>query len=108
MHWLDWLHAPPSVWVVWSKIWIALLVPVMLVLAVAVRIVFSPDRMKVSLAARSMRSMGRPRRSDATGTLGVTIGGARVPRAGVGEGKRTAVHAGGLLSPTLPIVGHGD
>src|SRR5882762_10013538 len=112
MHWLDWEQLPTSVRVVWSKIWMALFVPVTLALAVAVKTAFCPAGMNASLAARSSRCTDRTGRSDDTGTLGVTAGAATdSPRvaADAGElGSTVSVHAAGLLRPgLLSLTAHG-
>src|ERR1700682_362508 len=109
MHWLAGEHEPASVWVVWSKISIALLVPVTLAFAVAVRIALSPGEMKVLMAVRSRRCGDRSARSVETGTLGGTRGSAiELPRVatstGSATGSTTSVHAAGLLSPRLRVV----
>jgi hypothetical protein len=91
--------------VVWSKIWMALLVPVMLALAVAVKTAFCPAGMNAPLVARSSRCTDRTGRSDAAGTLGVTAGAATdSPRVAVDAGElasKVSVQAAGLLKPGL-------
>src|SRR5580704_18009411 len=77
MHWLDCMHAPATVLVVRSKIWIALLVPVMVAFAVAVRIALSPCWRNELPASSSMRCAGA---------------------AGTAAGSSTSVHAAGLGS----------
>src|ERR1700682_3918946 len=106
MHWLACTQDPASVRVVWSKISIAVLVPVTLAFAVAVRIAFSPGTMKVFMALRSRRCADPSGRRVATGTLGGTRGSPiELPRVaastGPAMGSKTSVHAAGLLSPGL-------
>src|ERR1700686_1437503 len=101
MHWLDWVQAPARGRVVWSKIWVGLLVPVMVALAVAVRIAFAPGCRNVAPAARSRRWAVWVGRSVATGTLGAIAGGAIaspvLTEPGVGVAvSGTSVHAAGL------------
>src|SRR5580704_10598637 len=103
MHWLDCMHAPASVLVVRSKIWIALLVPVMVAFAVAVRIALSPCWRNELPASSSMRCAGAAGRNVETGTLGATSGGALesarlASPAGTAAGSSTSVHAAGLGS----------
>src|ERR1700687_3354453 len=102
MHWLDWVQAPASVLVVWSKISIALAVPVMLAVAVAVRTALSPAGRKLTAAVRSKRCSIRSGRSAEMGTLGVIWGGASEspPFATFTVGataRRMSAHAAGLV-----------
>src|ERR1700674_367337 len=102
MHWLDCIHAPASVCVVRSKISIALLVPVMVAFAVAVRIALLPACRNPLPASSSRRCAGAAGRSVESGTLGVTSGAAiESPRltaaVGTDAGSSTSVQAAGLL-----------
>src|SRR6202035_4859250 len=114
MHWLDCVHAPARVRVVWSKIWIALLATVMVELAVAVKIAFAPGCRYVAPAARSRRWADWVGRSVATGTLGAIAGGAIESPVLTEPGavvvvRSTSVHAAGLLGAGLALpAGHGD
>src|SRR3979409_513352 len=115
MHWLDSEQAPTNLCVGRSKISIARLVPVMVVLAVAVRTALCPGSTNASEAARSRRCTVSPGRSVETGTLGVTTGDTTDPiRVDVfpdkaEAGSRMSVHAAGLLNPGFtPVGAHGD
>src|SRR5450759_371906 len=108
MHWLDWVHVPASEWVVRSKISIALLVPVMVALAVAVRIARSPACTNALPVVSPNRTTGRVGRSFETGTLGVTCGGANesplvATLVEATADRRASVHAAGLLGAGLSL-----
>src|ERR1700674_4793026 len=95
MHWLDCIHAPASVCVVRSKISIALLVPVMVAFAVAVRIALLPACRNPLPASSSRRCAGAAGRSVESGTLGVTSGAAiESPRLTAAVGTESSVAAG--------------
>src|SRR4029077_7829197 len=111
MHWLDCVQVPARERVVRSKISIALLVPVMVALAVAVRTARSPGCRKVLPASSSTRWVGRDGRSVETGTLGLTWGAespfvaASTPAS---AGSRTSAHAARLPGAGwLPAGGQG-
>src|SRR5258705_6860282 len=106
------MQAPINTLALWSKIWIAELVPVTLAPAVAVRTVSSPGFRALTLAVSWTRGWGPAAESVQLGMLGVTRGGRNVapvrPAASDGwfAGRTALSHAAGATGTSSTRTGH--